>query len=133
MSDPSSQYRGQRLGLPQAGQGSIPGLGLRALALTVDWAIAYFLSRLITDERFSLAQILVFAMEIALFTWLVGGSMGQRLVRIRVVAVETGGRLPLVRVGLRTVLILLVFPAVVYDRDERGLHDRVANSVVVRG
>ena len=33
---------------------------------------------------------------------------------------------------IRAVLICLVIPAVVYDRDRRGLHDRAANTVVVR-
>jgi hypothetical protein len=33
---------------------------------------------------------------------------------------------------VRTVLLVLVVPAVVYDRDYRGLHDRASNAVVVR-
>jgi uncharacterized RDD family membrane protein YckC len=33
---------------------------------------------------------------------------------------------------VRTGLLLLVLPAVVYDRDGRGLHDRAAGTVVVR-
>ena len=52
---------------------------------------------------------------------------------MRVVDVATGGRLGLGRIALRTALIMLVFPAAVYDRDQRGLHDRIARSVVVRG
>lgn len=128
-----SEYRGQRLGLPESGVGSVAGLGLRTLALALDWAIAYFLSRWLTDQRFSVDQIAVFAVEIVVFTWLVGGSMAQRFLRLRVVDAARGARLSLPRVILRTVLILLVLPAVVYDRDQRGLHDRAAGSVVVRG
>ncbi|MDQ1739361.1 MAG: hypothetical protein QOE53_1013, partial [Pseudonocardiales bacterium] len=40
--------------------------------------------------------------------------------------------LPPARVLLRTVLLVLVIPAVVWDRDGRGLHDRLAGSAVVR-
>lgn len=50
---------------------------------------------------------------------------------LRVVA-EDGGRLGTVRVVLRTVLLLLVIPAIVWDRDSRGLHDRLARAVQVR-
>jgi uncharacterized RDD family membrane protein YckC len=32
----------------------------------------------------------------------------------------------------RTLLLALVIPAVVYDRDRRGLHDKVGATVVVR-
>jgi uncharacterized RDD family membrane protein YckC len=127
------EYRGQRLGLPLTGLGSVAGLWRRTLALTVDWFIALFVVRLFTDAPFSVAQIAVFAGQIVLFTWLVGGSMGQRLLRMRVINLSTGGRLTLVRTLVRTLLILLVLPAVVYDRDQRGLHDRAADSVVVRG
>jgi hypothetical protein len=33
---------------------------------------------------------------------------------------------------VRTLLLVLVVPALIWDRDYRGLHDRAANSVVVR-
>ena len=33
---------------------------------------------------------------------------------------------------VRTALLCLVLPAVVYDRDQRGLHDRAAATVLVR-
>ena len=36
------------------------------------------------------------------------------------------------RAFVRTLLILLVIPAVIYNRDQRGLHDLAADSVVVR-
>jgi hypothetical protein len=128
-----SEYRGERLGLPLTGPGSVAGLARRSAALTIDWFISLFVVRLFTDAPFSVAQIAIFAGQIVLFTWLVGGSMGQRLLRMRVMDLAAGGRLTLVRTVLRTLLILMVFPAVVYDRDQRGLHDRAANSVVVRG
>jgi uncharacterized RDD family membrane protein YckC len=33
---------------------------------------------------------------------------------------------------VRTVLLLAVIPPLVYDRDQRGLHDKAANTAVVR-
>ena len=35
-------------------------------------------------------------------------------------------------VALRTALLLLLVPALITDRDGRGLHDRAAGTVVVR-
>lgn len=133
-------YRGERLGLPKDGPGSIPGLGLRVLALFLDWGIAYFLAQVVStpadtpfDPAFAVTHLAAFYLQVALFTWLVGGSMGQRFLRVRVIALPSGGRLGLGRTLLRTALILMVVPAAVYDGDGRGLHDRVARSVVVRG
>ena len=45
-------------------------------------------------------------------------------------AVRQVRRYPLIPVGL--LMFLLVIPAVVYDRDLRGLHDRATGTVVVR-
>jgi uncharacterized RDD family membrane protein YckC len=33
---------------------------------------------------------------------------------------------------IRTVLLCLLIPPVVYDTDGRGLHDRAANTIVLR-
>jgi uncharacterized RDD family membrane protein YckC len=33
---------------------------------------------------------------------------------------------------LRTVLLLLLVPAVIWDRDGRGLHDKVSGTLLVR-
>lgn len=45
---------------------------------------------------------------------------------------ENGGRLGVLRVLLRTLLLALVIPALIWDRDGRGLHDRLARAVQVR-
>jgi hypothetical protein len=49
---------------------------------------------------------------------------------VRVDRVEAIGP---VRVVIRTVLLLLLVPAVIWDRDGRGLHDRLTETAVVRG
>jgi uncharacterized RDD family membrane protein YckC len=33
---------------------------------------------------------------------------------------------------VRTILLMLLIPAVIWDRDQRGLHDRLARTAVVR-
>jgi uncharacterized RDD family membrane protein YckC len=46
--------------------------------------------------------------------------------------VRLDGRPPgLWRAALRTALLLLLVPALVWDRDGRGLHDKAAGTVLV--
>ncbi len=57
--------------------------------------------------------------------------MGKLLTRIRVVRLD--GSMVGPRWGLvRTLLLLTVVPPLIVDRDLRGMHDRAANTVVVR-
>ncbi|MDQ1486784.1 MAG: hypothetical protein QOJ62_2477 [Actinomycetota bacterium] len=132
-----SSYPGQRLGLPAAGPRSVAGIGRRLGAIFVDWFIALLAVGLFTGRRpltpghSSELTLLVFALEYLLLVTLVGSTIGMRLFRIRVMRVD-GRRVSLPWIVVRTALLLLVIPAVVYDRDQRGLHDRAADSVVVR-
>ena len=77
------------------------------------------------------ATLAIFALEIVVLTWLTGASFGQRLLGLRVVLVS-GDRVGIFRVALRTALLCLVIPAVVFDSEGRGLHDRAAGSRVIR-
>jgi len=127
-------YRGQRLGLPESGPGSMATLGRRVVALFIDWVAAMIISRALVGtpetvlEQF--ATLGVFALEVTVLTWLWGSSFGQRLVGLRVVGRTR--RLGLVAATLRTVLICIVIPPLIWDADGRGLHDRAVDSVVVR-
>ena len=111
--------------------------GRRVVAFLIDW-FASVLVALLAFPQFPygsngsmLATLAVFVVEITVLTWLTGASFGQRLVRLRVVSID-GGRVPLWRVLVRTLLICLIIPAVVYDDDGRGVHDRLAHTRVVR-
>lgn len=111
------------------------GLGRRALAIVIDWAAALVIANVFLPVGESLDSSMltlgVFFLEVTVLTWLIGASFGQVLVRLRVQRLD-GGRLSLWRVALRTALICLVIPAVVYDADGRGLHDRLVGSRVMR-
>ena len=37
-----------------------------------------------------------------------------------------------VQVAIRSLLLCLAIPALIWDRDGRGLHDKAANTVLVR-
>lgn len=129
-----STYRGQRLGLPESGPGSMASTGRRVVALFIDWIAALLISRALvgTPETTleSFATLGIFALEVTVLTWLWGSSFGQRLVGIRVVG--RSRRLGLIAALLRTALICIVIPPVIWDADGRGLHDRAVDSVVIR-
>jgi uncharacterized RDD family membrane protein YckC len=136
---PSEQdYRGQRLGLPESGPGSVAGFGRRLAALVIDWLACLVLVRLFLPHidygtpASSLATLGFFVAEITVFTWLVGASFGQRLLGLAVVRVGDGTGLGLLGALLRSLQIALLVPAVIWDRDGRGLHDRSVGTVVVR-
>ena len=78
-----------------------------------------------------IATIVVFAIVQVLFIPTLGGSPGHRILGMRVVAL--GGVWPgLWRPIVRTLLLVLVIPAVIWDADNRGLHDKAAGTVLVR-
>ncbi|MFI1563307.1 RDD family protein [Streptomyces sp. NPDC020490] len=128
-------YRGEQLGLPEEGPGSIARPGRRLGALAVDWGlcllIAYGLVTHGYDRSTGNWALLVFFVLGALTVGTVGFTPGKRLFGLRVVALDTGRVQPL-RALLRTALLCLAVPALIWDRDGRGLHDRLARTVEVR-
>lgn len=124
-----------RLGRPDTGPGSVAGWGRRLVALAVDWVVAgvvaAWFTRRLADPGSGWIQLAVFAAEQLLLVGTLGFSIGHRVVRIRVERVD-GGWVGPVRAAVRTALILLVVPALIWDRDGRGLHDKAAGTVVVR-
>ena len=117
--------------------GEVAGLGRRVAAIALDWFASILLSRVVFGQftygspESSFAILMIFIAEVVIFTWLMSASFGQRLLGISVVRMD-GGKLPLWRVFVRTLLICLIIPAVVYDNTGRGLHDRAVGSVVIR-
>lgn len=128
-------YPGERLGLPEEGSGSIARPGRRLGALAVDWALCLLVADGLITHGYSQATsnwaLLVFLALGLLTVGTVGFTPGKRLFGLRVLALSTGRVQPL-RAALRTVLLCLAIPALVWDRDGRGLHDRLAGTVEVR-
>jgi uncharacterized RDD family membrane protein YckC len=128
-------YRGEQLGLPEEGAGSIARPGRRLGALAVDWGLCLLIAYgLLTDSYTRAAQVwapLILFVLIILTVGSLGFTPGKRLFGLKVVSLDTGRVNPL-RTLLRTVLLFLALPALIWDRDGRGLHDRVAGTVEVR-
>jgi uncharacterized RDD family membrane protein YckC len=140
--DNTPDYPGKRFGLPPSGPKSVAPMGSRLAALIVDWVLCYLIASgivrhsilTVTDGHYEQAQLLalvIFAVEVYLLTAVSGLTVGKRLLRIR--TIRTDGTVPGFRwAAIRTGLLLFVVPACLSDRDLRGLHDRAADTIVVR-
>ncbi|WP_370151039.1 RDD family protein [Streptacidiphilus sp. EB129] len=128
-------YRGRRLGLPEEGPGSIAGTGRRLAAVVIDWWMCALIAYgLISHGNTVVANywaMFVFFVLSVLTLGTVGSTPGKRLLGLRLVSVS-GGRASVGQVLLRTFLLLLAVPALIWDRDGRGLHDKAVGTVEVR-
>jgi uncharacterized RDD family membrane protein YckC len=127
-------YPGKDLGLPEAGQGSVAGMARRVGALFIDWLLCTLIVvASINPPHADVAYwtLLIFAAQDYLFTALTGFTIGKLVLRIRVVRLD-GSRIGAGWGLVRTVLLLTVVPPLIVDKDLRGLHDRAANTVVIR-
>ena len=109
-------------------------LGRRLLALVIDWTMCRLIAGLLSpnvipENNFS--TLIIFFIEVCLFTIAFGASAGQRFMAIKVVTFPDQHRVKVARVILRTFLICLVLPAI-FTKNGRPLHDNFANSQTVR-
>jgi uncharacterized RDD family membrane protein YckC len=125
-----SKYPGERLGLPESGRGSIARAGRRIVAIVIDWTLALLISNFLFSGD-SWATLAVFAAEQILLIGTLGYSIGHRVMGIQVVRLGGTPAGPLAAL-VRTLLLCLVIPAVIFDPDQRGLHDKAAKTVLVR-
>ncbi|QEW00098.1 RDD family protein [Microbacterium caowuchunii] len=136
-----ARYPGERLGFPETGPGSVARPGRRLAALAIDWACATVIAvAFLQYDPWALpgeaglstfAPLVVFALVQILFIPTLGASPGQRLLGMRIVMLR-GGWVGLWRPIVRTLLLVPVIPAVIWDADQRGLHDKAAGTVLVR-
>jgi len=107
----------------------------RVLALMIDWAAASAISYLFAGGD-SLATLGIFALENLILVSTVGYTIGHRLLGLQVRVLGDRGPAPVMvgfgRGAVRTFLLCLVIPPVVWDADGRGLHDKAAGTVIVR-
>ncbi len=115
------------------------GWGRRVAALAIDWLLSLLTASAFFgpgvwsggDAAQRWAPLGVFVVEAWILTSLLGGSAGQVIVKVAVRR-RSGRPLDPGRVLLRILLICLVLPPVIYNRDQRGLHDLATDSITLR-
>jgi len=126
----ASEWPGKRLGLPESGSRSLGRVGRRIAALAIDWGLAVVLS--IAFFRYdAVATLAIFASAQVVFLLVINASVGHLILGLRLVRLA-GGYVGVWRPLARTVLLCLVIPAVIWDLDQRGMHDRLVGTALVR-
>jgi uncharacterized RDD family membrane protein YckC len=131
--DAERPYPGQRLGLPAEGRGAMAGIARRVAAFAIDAVIANLLAFAIFGDRGpgGVYVLGLFGLQVLVFTAFLGGSLGHLVTGLEVLRLD---REPvgLWRAAIRTALLCLLIPVVIWDRDGRGGHDLAAGTVLVR-
>ncbi|MDO5626947.1 MAG: RDD family protein [Mobilicoccus sp.] len=130
-------YPGRDLGLPETGPGSVATFGRRLIALFLDGIIAQLIAIAFFGYRHGEGGLgvflptLVFLGMHAIMIATGGYTVGHRLLRLRVVRLDGGWAGP-VPALVRTLMFALFIPVLIHDKDQRGLHDKAAGTVLVR-
>ena len=124
-----SAYPGEKFGLPEDGPTSVPGMGRRLVALFIDWILCAIIATGLLHSQYW--ALVFFGAETYLLTVLTGTTIGKRVMGMRVARLD-GKPVGLGWGLVRTLLLLAVVPPLVTDRDRRGLHDKAANTIVIR-
>jgi len=123
-------------------------VGRRLVGVTIDWVMsllisaAFFPAATFAPEAATavervllaghpMATLGIFALQHLVLVATLGTTIGHRLVSVRVVRDDQAPYVGLVKALVRTVLLLLVIPAVVWDGENRGLHDLAAGTRIV--
>jgi uncharacterized RDD family membrane protein YckC len=132
--------RGERLGLAVTGPGSLAPTARRLVAFVVDCLASALVAGLFTAAFTGHAgahslpgswSLIPFALDYIVGLPLVGRTLGMNLVGIRVVRVDRPTRITVLDATVRTIALVLLIPALIWDKDGRGLHDRLARTAVV--
>lgn len=118
------------MGRPKEGPAAIARPARRVGALLLDWGLSSLISYLFFDYN-SFATLGVFAVTQILLVGFFGYSIGHRIMGMQVQTVS-GRPAGFAKAAIRTLLICLVIPALIVDRDQRGVHDRAVQTVLVR-
>lgn len=125
----NAKWPGKDLGLPSSGQGSLASIPRRAAALLIDWLSCLLISNAFFATDNAATMLIFFAVQV-IFIAAIGSSLGQMLMRIRVVQLGHM-RVSFRSAVIRTLMLCLVLPTLITDDNNRGLHDKLAKTVIV--
>lgn len=133
-------YPGERLGLPATGVGSVAGLGRRLVALVLDCVLASLVTSLFvhpdlmrteTMQALNYWGVLTWFLITVIATSFFGFTPGMGALGIRVARLDGADLVLPLRAIVRAALVAVIVPAVIWDADRRGLHDKLTGTVVI--
>lgn len=129
-------YPGAGLGMPPTGPGSMSRLGPRVIAVLIDWLLCSVIAAGLLGYHFDgtgnrWAPLLVFFVENVALVGTLGSTVGHRVMGLRISRASGAAAGP-VPALVRSFLLCLFIPAVIWDKDGRGMHDRLAGTVIRR-
>ena len=129
----TQRWRGERLGLPETGPGSVATLGGRIAALAVDAVLAGLIAFVFTAPELPRNWSLVpwFLITVGMVSFF-GFTPGMWLLGIRVARVDGASMVGPIRAIPRTIMVAVIIPAAIWDSDGRGLHDKAVGTIVLR-
>jgi uncharacterized RDD family membrane protein YckC len=129
LSDPSIHVED----LPEEGSGSLAPTGIRLVAFLIDLALSALVASLFSYPHLPRnLSLVVFGCEYVVFSALLQATPGMAVMRLRLTRLDRRGPLGLFQAVVRTILLMLLVPAIFMDRDGRGYHDRASSTAVVR-
>ncbi|WAL64765.1 RDD family protein [Amycolatopsis cynarae] len=135
------RWRGERLGLPEEGPGSVAGGGSRLLALVIDLVLASLVTSLFLRpnlqdtaamQTYNLWSVVVWAVITAVPVAFFGFTPGMAVTGIRVGRLDGVSLVGPWRATVRAVLTFLIVPAIIRNADGRNWLDRLTGTAVVR-
>ncbi|MBE7186810.1 RDD family protein [Jatrophihabitans endophyticus] len=134
------RYRGEKIGLPSGGPGSLSTFGPRLGAFLVDAIASSLVAALFVhhhgptfaDKLPGSWSLVPLAVDYVGGLLIAGRTLGMYLFGLRLIRVSEGRTLDIGTIVIRTILLFLLVPALVFDRDGRGLQDRTTDTAVVR-
>ena len=134
-------YRGEKIGLPASGRGALATTGPRLLAFMVDAAASGLVAALFVphhagdsfaDRLPGSWSLIPFALDYVVGVLVAGRTIGMYLTGLRLIRVGDDVAIDPLRIIARTALLVLLVPALIFDRDGRGMHDRLTDTAVVK-
>lgn len=135
------RWRGERIGLPESGPGSVAAPGRRLAALLIDVVLASLVTRAFYQPdledpavmwTYNLLGVGVWSAIAVVGVSLAGFTPGKALLGLRVVRVDGVAMVGPLRALARTAMVALIVPAAITNSDGRGIHDRLTGTIEVR-
>ncbi|MFP7364413.1 RDD family protein [Corynebacterium callunae] len=136
--DAPGRWPGEKLGLPKEGAGSLVSVMRRIGGVCIDWFFSWIIAIVLSNFTSALGDVatttlIIFVILGWLSGWFFARTPGHAILGMGIARVDATAHVGWWRALVRSVLTILILPAVMVDSDGRGLHDKATGTAVIRG